>query len=55
MLLFALGFFLMGKVAFLCSVISSAVLEGFAALPNKLMFPLLSACFPVFICDSKPC
>lgn len=56
MLLFALGFFLMGRVAFLCPVISSTVLEGFAALHNKFMFPLLSSvCFPVFICDSKPC
>lgn len=54
MLLFGLGFFLMGRVAFLCRIVSSAILEGFAALQNKL-FPLLSACFPIFICDSKPC
>lgn len=48
--------FLNGKGSFFwCPVISSAILEGFAALDSKLMFALLSARFPVFICDSSLC
>lgn len=50
----SLGFFLMVRGSFFCPVILLTILEGFAAL-YKLVFPLLSAYFCVFICDSKPC